>query len=75
MKKTLAQFAVIAPVALAVSVALAAGREPAPKEKPKEMKPLVVTAVAATAAPALDGDARDALWKNAPVVKMNAVEG
>lgn len=75
MKKTVTTIAVIAPLALAVSVALAAGREPASKEKPKEMKPINVTAVAASAAPVLDGDARDAAWKSAPVTKFEAVQG
>lgn len=73
MKKTIASFAVI-PLALTVGVAFAA-REPAPKDKPKEHKPIPVMAVMTTAAPAIDGDAKDAIWKTAPVTKLNAVKG
>lgn len=75
MKQTLTKIAVIAPLTLAVSFALADGREPAPKEKPKELKPIVVTAVMAAAAPGIDGDAKDAIWKTAPVTKIEAVKG
>jgi hypothetical protein len=75
MKRNLATIAVVAPLTLAVSLALAAGREPAPKEKPKEMKPIIVTAVMAAAAPTVDGDAKDAVWKSAPVTKLAAVKG
>jgi len=75
MKRTLAKIAVIAPLTLAVSLAFGAGREPAPKEKPKEHKPIVVTAVMASAAPTLDGDAKDAVWKSAPATKLAAVKG
>lgn len=73
--KTVASWALIAPLSLAIGTAFAAGREPAPKEKPKEMKPITVTAVAAAAAPVLDGDTKDAIWKTAPVTKLNAVKG
>lgn len=75
MKNSFAKAAVIAPLALAVSVALAAGREPAPKDKPKEHKPIPVTAVMAATAPAVDGDAKDGVWKSAPATKLNAVKG
>ncbi|MBI4740039.1 MAG: ethylbenzene dehydrogenase [Betaproteobacteria bacterium] len=75
MKRTLATFAVIAPLTLAASLAFGAGREPAPKDKPKEFKPIVVTAVMASAAPAVDGDASDAVWKSVPVTKFEAVKG
>jgi len=63
-------------VSLALSASLAmAAKEPAPKEKPKEHKPIVVTAVMASAAPAIDGDGKDAVWKSAPAIKLNAVKG
>lgn len=75
MKSSHRKLAVVAPLALAVGLAFAAGREPAPKEKPKEHKPIAVTAVMAAAAPAIDGDARDAVWKTAPAAKFEAVEG
>jgi hypothetical protein len=75
MKSTFTKVAVIAPLTLAVGLAFAAGREPAPKDKPKEHKPITVTAVAASAAPKLDGDASDAIWKTAPVTKLSAVKG
>ena len=75
MKSALSKIAVIAPLTLAVSLAFAAGREPAPKEKPTEKKPITVTAVTVAAAPTLDGDAKDAIWKTAPVTKLNAVKG
>lgn len=72
MKRT--TIAVAVSLALSTSLALAA-KEPAPKDKPKEHKPIVVTAVMAAAAPAIDGDAKDAVWKNAPAVKLNSVKG
>jgi hypothetical protein len=75
MKRTVTSVALIAPIALAVSLAYAAGREPAPKDKPKEFKPIVVTAVMTTAAPAVDGSGADAIWKSAPVTKFEAVKG
>ncbi len=75
MKRTLATFAVIAPLTLAASLAFGAGREPAPKEKPKEFKPVAVTAVMVSAAPAIDGDASDTAWKSVPVTKFEAVKG
>ena len=71
-RKTLA---VAVSLALSASLAVGAGREPAPKEKPKEHKPIVVTAVMAAAAPAIDGEAKDAIWKSAPVTKLKAVKG
>lgn len=75
MKRTLGSVALALPLALAVGVATAAGREPAPKEKPKALKPVTVTAIMASAAPTLDGDAGDAVWKSAPVTKYEAVKG
>ena len=75
MNKNFVSIAVATPLALAISLAVAGPREPAPKEKPRELKPLVVTAVATTAAPTLDGDAKDAIWKTAPVTKLAAVKG
>jgi hypothetical protein len=75
MKRTLAKVAMIAPLTLAVSLAFGAGREPAPKDKPKEFKPITVTAVMAAAAPGIDGSASDAIWKSAPVTKLEAVKG
>jgi general stress protein YciG len=75
MKRNLATIAIVTPLTLAVGLALAAGREPAPKEKPKEMKPVAVTAVMAAAAPAIDGDGKDAVWKTAPVTRLSAVKG
>lgn len=75
MKRNFLRFAAVAPIAIAASLVLAAGREPAPKDKPKEMKPIVVTAVMAPTAPGIDGDAKDAIWKTAPVTKLMAVKG
>lgn len=69
------KIAIVAPLALTLGLAFAAAREPAPKDKPKEMKPVVVTAVPAAAAPTLDGSAADAVWKTAPAVKFEAVKG
>lgn len=74
-KTTIASLALIAPMTLAVSMAFAAGREPAPKEKAKEFKPVTVTAVSAAAAPAVDGSAADPIWKTAPVTKLKVVKG
>ncbi|MDP2825704.1 MAG: ethylbenzene dehydrogenase-related protein [Sulfuritalea sp.] len=74
MKRTILSVAVLASLALAANVAGAA-KEPAPKEKPKEMKPITVTAVMAAAAPGIDGSASDAIWKTAPVTKLKAVKG
>jgi hypothetical protein len=75
MKRTLVSVAVAAPIALAVGLAFAAGREPAPKDKPKEHKPVTVTAVTAATPPTLDGSAADAIWKTAPVTRFEAVKG
>lgn len=72
MKHTVMSVAVLASLAL---VGNAFAKEPAPKDKPKEMKPITVTAVMAAAAPKLDGDAGDAIWKTAPVTKLKAVKG
>ncbi len=74
MKHTLAQVAIITSLTLAVTLAPAA-KEPAPKDKPKEHKPITVTAVVAAAAPDIDGDAKDAIWKQAPVTKLSAIKG
>lgn len=74
MKRRTLTIAVLSTLALAANVASFA-KEPAPKDKPKEMKPITVTAVMAAAAPALDGDAKDAIWKSAPVTKLDAVKG
>ncbi|MBL8492140.1 MAG: hypothetical protein JNM82_15265 [Rhodocyclaceae bacterium] len=75
MKSSHKKIAIVTPVALAVGLAFAAGREPAPKDKPKEHKPIAVTAVMAAAAPTIDGDAKDAVWKTAPATKLAAVKG
>lgn len=72
MKQTVMSVAVLASLALVGNVL---AKEPAPKDKPKEMKPIVVTAVMAATAPAVDGDAKDAIWKTAPVTKLKAVKG
>lgn len=74
MKRTTLSIAVLATLTLAASGAVLA-KEPAPKDKPKEHKPIAVTAVMAAAAPVIDGDAKDAIWKTAPVVKLKAVKG
>jgi len=74
MKRKTLSIAVLSALALAANVASFA-KEPAPKDKPKEMKPIAVTAVMAAAAPAIDADAKDAVWKTAPVVKLEAVKG
>lgn len=72
MKQTVMSVAVLASLALAAS---AFAKEPAPKDKPKEMKPIIVTAVMAAAAPKVDGDASDAIWKTVPVTKLKVVKG
>lgn len=59
---------------LALPLILNAGMVEA-QEKPKSFKPVTVSAVKAAAAPTLDGDASDAVWKAAPVVKFDAVKG
>ncbi len=59
---TLAALALAAPVVLA-------------QEKPVAMKPVQVRAVKATAAPTLDADASDPVWKQAPVTLIEAVKG
>ena len=74
MKRKALALAVLTTLAFGANLASAA-KEPAPKDKPKEMKPITVTAVMASAAPAVDGDAKDAIWKSAPVTKLNAVKG
>lgn len=61
-------------IALAVMLALAGGTALA-QEKPKAQKPIPVPAVKADAAPKVDGSAEDAIWKSAPVVKLEAVKG
>lgn len=45
------------------------------QEKPKPQKPVPVAAVKAAAAPKLDGVADDAVWKTAPVVRLEAIKG
>jgi len=72
MKQTVMSVAVLASLAL---VGSAFAKEPAPKDKPKDLKPIAVTAVMAAAAPKVDGDASDAIWKTAPVTKLKAVKG
>ena len=63
-------------IAFAVMMAIAGGAAMAQdKEKPKAQKPIPVPAVKADAAPKVDGSADDAVWKNAPVVKLEAVKG
>lgn len=74
MKRNALTLAVLATLALSANL-VSAAKEPAPKDKPKEMKPITVTAVMAATAPTIDGDAKDAIWKTAPVVKLNAVKG
>jgi len=74
MKHKTLTLAILSALALAANVASFA-KEPAPKDKPKEMTPIPVTAVMAAAAPAIDGDAKDAIWKTAPAVKLEAVKG
>jgi hypothetical protein len=74
MKRKVLTLAVLSSLALAANLASAA-KEPAPKDKPKEHKPIVITAVMAAAAPAIDGDAKDAVWKTAPAANLTAVKG
>ena len=63
-------------IAFAVMMAVAGGVAVAQeKEKPKAQKPVTVPAVKADAAPKVDGSADDAVWKAAPVVKIEAVKG
>ena len=63
-------------IAFAVMMAVAGGAAVAQeKEKPKAQKPVPVPAVKADAAPKVDGSADDAVWKSAPVVKLEAVKG
>jgi hypothetical protein len=61
----------ILPLCLAVSGAMAQQAS----EKPVAKTPIPVKAVKAAAAPTLDADASDAVWKAAPVVKINAIKG
>lgn len=68
MKRLALSIAVLASLSFAANVAMA-------KEKMKEHKPVPVTAVMAAAAPAIDGDAKDAIWKTAPVNKFEAIKG
>lgn len=74
MKRNALTLAVMTALAFGANVAVA-DKQPAPKDKPKELKPIVVTAVMTSAAPAIDGDAKDAIWKTAPVTKLKAVKG
>ena len=63
-------------IAIAVMMAVAGGAAVAQeKEKPKAQKPVPVAAVKADVAPKVDGSADDAVWKSAPVVKLEAVKG
>jgi hypothetical protein len=63
-------------IAFAVMLAIGGGAAMAQeKEKPKAQKPVPVPAVKADAAPKVDGSADDAVWKAAPVVKLEAVKG
>jgi hypothetical protein len=63
-------------IAFAVMMAIGGGAAMAQeKEKPKAQKPVPVPAVKADAAPKVDGSADDAVWKTAPVVKLEAVKG
>ncbi|CAA7619617.1 Ethylbenzene dehydrogenase [Magnetospirillum sp. LM-5] len=68
MKKLMSSVAIVLPLLLSAGMANA-------QEKPKSFKPVPVTAVKAAAAPVLDGDASDAVWKAAPVVKFDAIKG
>lgn len=74
MKRNALTLAVMTALAFGANVAIA-DKQPAPKDKPKELKPIAVTAVMASAAPTVDGDAKDAIWKTAPVTKLAAVKG
>jgi hypothetical protein len=72
MKKTLLRtVCFVLPLCLAVGGAMAQQAV----EKPVAKTPIPVKAVKAAAAPVLDGDASDAVWKLAPVVKLNAIKG
>lgn len=62
-------------VAFVLPLCLAAGAMAAEAEKPVAKTPVPVVAVKAAAAPVLDGDASDAMWKAAPVVKLAAIKG
>jgi hypothetical protein len=61
-------------IAFAVMFAVA-GTAAFAQEKPKAQKPIPVPAVKADAAPKVDGAADDAVWKSAPVVKLEAIKG
>ncbi|MBC7951680.1 MAG: ethylbenzene dehydrogenase [Rhodospirillaceae bacterium] len=63
-------------LALSLPLALIAGMSmAAEQEKPVAKDPVPVKAVKASTAPVLDGDASDAVWKTAPVVKLKAIKG
>lgn len=62
-------------VAFVLPLCVTAGTIAAEAEKPVAKPPVPVPAVKAAAAPTLDGDASDAAWKAAPVVKVNAIKG
>ena len=65
-------------IALFVCVGLASGIVGADQSKKKKQKgetPVPVTAVQASVAPMVDGDASDAVWKAAPVLNFKTVEG
>lgn len=66
---------VMTAIALVLPLVMAAGLAHAQQEKPKSFRPVPVTAVKASAAPAVDGDASDAVWASAPAVKLAAVKG
>lgn len=73
MQRKILTLAIVSALALTANAGFA--KEPAPKDTPKELNPVTVTAVMAAAAPAVDGDANDAVWETAPAVKLEAVKG
>lgn len=63
-------------LALSLPLALVAGMSmAAEQEKPVAKDPVPVKAVKTAAAPVLDGDASDAVWKTAPATKVKAIKG
>lgn len=60
--------ALVAPIALLASGALA-------QEKPQALKPVPVTAVKAAAAPALDAANAGGVWANAPATAVKGIKG
>jgi hypothetical protein len=60
---------------LVMTMTFALDAEAVKKKEKKSFPPIPVTAMKIDAAPNIDGDGADGVWKNAPVVKLSAVKG